>query len=74
MKFVIVYNDKRINKADLTLEVDARDWNEAVENFYIWVLQSEGWSSFPADLENLEYFAEGEVGVKLTAVRINKHE
>lgn len=69
MNFVIVYNDQRVNKANLTLKVEARDWNEAVEKFYTWVLQSEGWLSLPTDLKDLEYYAEGEVGVELTAVK-----
>jgi hypothetical protein len=69
MKYVIIYDDRRVNKTNLTFKVEAGDWNEAVEKFYTWVLQSEGWLSLPADLKGLEYYAESEIGVELTAVK-----
>jgi hypothetical protein len=68
MEFIIVYDDRRINKTDLRQKVQAKDWNEAVDKFYTWVLQSEGWTSIPADRQDLEYYAEAEIGVELTAV------
>lgn len=51
-----------------THEIDGDNWQDAVDNFYTWVLQVNGWDTMPDNSKDLEYHAEGECGVVLVSI------